>query len=384
MQFFADFILGYIRITFHFHFGDCLELCLRKSNTLKKKFQVIHCSSLVPCLIGCVNIISSCQNVLHNSESVLLTDIHLPYVQLRLNLSLIDYIESSLCYPLSLIPTLYGLKLRNHLQLGSPNPVKMHEDIEKNLFITLKWQQALGYSENIPLEISPALERAIKQLAAARFTSELQFCCGYTLYTFNYIIQSLASRCALFQPIATFQSDFFLTEVLPSDRLAWQIEQAWIKGEPVLQYSFTSVTQSHVSQAFASLSQESKFKFSLISSSLLLAPTILRVKPFQHNWIKFFQRTTGKSTITYHINDLTKDELQDSSFSFLLVQDHDPNLALLIADVANNNNSVLINLNQLKKRWFFSLQSDFICLATINNGRTESTRYDWFARNEMF
>ena len=54
----ADFRAHKHRISFHCHFGDCLDLCLWKDE-LKKKFQVIHCSFGISSRLGLTNIISS-------------------------------------------------------------------------------------------------------------------------------------------------------------------------------------------------------------------------------------------------------------------------------------------------------------------------------------
>ena len=84
-----------------------------------------------------------------------------------------------------MIPTLYGLRLINHLQLGSQNPFKLHEDIVKNRVTTLKWQTSLSYSSNTPLDMSPVLESAISKLAASRFMYAHSFV-GQPLRTFIF------------------------------------------------------------------------------------------------------------------------------------------------------------------------------------------------------
>ena len=96
------------RVTFYFHFGDCLELCLRKEE-MKKKFEVIHCSCSTTEKIGYANIISACYSALSGPDAVLLTNILLIHLHVKWQLSVLEYIESSLCYPLSMIPTLYGV-----------------------------------------------------------------------------------------------------------------------------------------------------------------------------------------------------------------------------------------------------------------------------------
>ena len=131
---------------------------------MKKKFQVIHCSPFIVHTVGLTNIVSSTSGCLASLDSSLLTVIDLLHFESPRQVSVSEYIESSLCCALSLIPTLYGMRLTNDIQLSSPNPVKLHEGIFKNIFIILKWQNAIGYSGNIPLEISTALKDAIAKL----------------------------------------------------------------------------------------------------------------------------------------------------------------------------------------------------------------------------
>jgi len=370
------------RLTFYFHFGECLELCLLKQET-KKEFQVIHCSSDILEKIGLANIISSCSNCLANPEAVLLTNISLVYVQENLKLaSVSEYIKSSLCCPLSLIPTLYGWKLKNHLRLGSLNPIKLHDTV-KNLFITLKWQQALGYSENIQLEMSPVLERAIQQLAASRFDNGSKFCDhGLQLYTFYYILQSLTSRCAFLQP-AEIQS-FFLTVVSPSFRLTWRTEQAWMKGEPVLQYFFSSSFRAHIHELVSSAA--TCYDVMLVRTEFSHNEII---EPSQNNFLSLFQWKKGNSTITAHCFHLNVDELQDTSFSLLLAKDHEPDLTLCIADVGKNNRAlIMVKLRDLRSKLIsnpipFSFQS-----APIQTQNTEKENACYLsvircAENEM-
>ena len=334
------------RVTFHFHFGDCLELCLRKEE-MKKKFQVIHSSSVIVARIGPANILSSCEGLLASPDAVLLTTNFLPYLQAALKLSVIEFIEASLCCPLSLIPTLYGMKLTNHLQLGSPFPVKLHEDVEKNIFITLKWQQSPGFSANIPLEISPVLETAIKRLAASRFANQPHLCCGRQLYTYYFILQSLWSRCALLTPAAIIHSEHFLAEVCPPLRLAWQTEQSWIKGEAVLRYSFSSSFRDWISKGHKKRAT-SHYQVMLISKRWLCGPKG-RAEPSQQNWVTLYQRKIGNKIITCHL-PLTLEDLADPSFSFLLVKNHEPDLMFCLYDQVDKGNPSLISLSELKSR----------------------------------
>jgi hypothetical protein len=97
------------------------------------------------------------------------------------------------------------------------------------------------------------------------------------------------------------------------------------------------------------------------------------VKPFQHNWISLFQQTTGKTINTHHLHHLTKNELLDSSLSFLLVQDHEPDLVLLVVDIANNNKTILISLHQLTKSSISNESSNFFLQSTLTKPEAQNT-----------
>ena len=81
---------------------------------------------------------------------------------------IVTYVEKALCCPISMIPTVYGMRLMDHLQLGCSVPAKFHDSKLANAFI-LKWQKALPYSTNIKLSSSEYLMRAMLSLASISF-----------------------------------------------------------------------------------------------------------------------------------------------------------------------------------------------------------------------
>ena len=310
---------------------------------------MIHCSYHIVDKVGHANIISSCEGLLASPDSVLLTNLHLGDVYLfekKWKLSILDYIEACLCCPLSLIPTLYGVKLTQHLQMRSIYPVKLHE-IEKNLFISLKWQLSSGYSRNIPLEISSVMETAIKRLASARFNYSPDSCCGYPLYTYYLILQSLWRRCDLPHPATTILSDCFLTDFLivpPYFQLNWNTEEAWMKGDPVRRYSFNSSFRSRIVKSLTGL--DKFFYLILMQHGLMLSQKC--IKPDQQSYLTLVQRTTGGSIFTGHLIAFTKKDLLDPSFGFLLVKDHETDLMLWIVVKNNRKLRSVVHLNDRK------------------------------------
>ena len=152
--------------------------------------------------------------------------------------SIVDCLAFSACCPFSMIPTLYGVRLVAHVQLGSPVCVQLHDNLSLRPIQQLKWFKVHpNFSSNIQMDVSPALKTTIGQLASIRFTRIPR-----GLYTFYSILQSLFERCSWLQNGATLQSIFqteYLKTVPVSHHLTWQTEQAWLSGEPVLAYSFS-------------------------------------------------------------------------------------------------------------------------------------------------
>ena len=93
---------------------------------------------------------------------------------------------------LSMVPTIYGMRLTNHFILGSPSPVKLHEKIAKDQFLILKWQNVTDFAGNFKLDFSPVLRNAIDKLAASRFFSVSRTFSEYPLNTYLHILDSFS------------------------------------------------------------------------------------------------------------------------------------------------------------------------------------------------
>jgi hypothetical protein len=142
-----------------------------------------------------------------------------------------------------MIPTIYGVKLTNHIQLGSPVCIKLHDSISVNS-VTLKWIKAPAFSSNVYLDISPTMVRAFA-FAEACFifhpsVKEKSECASlpYWPVTFYYILRSLVIRCKLFP--GALETLLKQTVVPSTLNLEWRTQQAWVKGQPVLLYSSQS------------------------------------------------------------------------------------------------------------------------------------------------
>lgn len=352
------------RIELHFHFGDFIELCLYK-DYMKEKFQVIFCSAEIECELELANIVSAARGCLsaESNASVLLTNIYLPGSDVRMGDSVTKYIESILCCPLSMIPTLYGVKLCNHLKLGGQVCVQMNDNIMKNV-VTLKWLKVPGYSTNIPLDISASLKQAIYSLAARRNDG-----CGgvdpfkIRLRTCYFIIQSLFQRCRLLQDapavFSLVQSDV-QTSISPDLRLNWRTEEVWMKGEPVLAYSvsktFRPIRTSRTVQEIKQWNKDTPIRLMLVDPSI--SERLSCVDTESTSRVVFANNSYQidlwiiQNEKELNFSDLTVKHLLDPTFTFLLPKDHgiDPRMILCVMKgEPNDTENSLRDLDELNK-----------------------------------
>ena len=219
---------------FNFHVGGSMQLCLSEPD-FKNHFQIVECSNLIE-HIGLVNVLLAARRCLtEDAESIVLTDsiqwqIHKPTIP--------EYVESVLCCPLTLIPTLYGLRLANHVRLGRFSPVNMlRQEPEAT---TLKWQNVPTFSEDVKLnlELSSSLKTAFSLLKNECFLQnddfdfavDLREGTSLTPMTYYYVIQSLLSRASWNQEAAKF---FLEPAIAKPFKLFWQTITECLDGQEV-------------------------------------------------------------------------------------------------------------------------------------------------------
>ena len=243
------------RVKFHIHVGDSLELCL-KDETIKNKMHVIHCSDDLVDVVGLANLlpITSCCLSTEKPEAVLITEVTNSWLKVK-KPRLTDYVDWELCCPLSMIPTFYGMRLMDHLHLGSPVCLLQHDFISNCNPITLKWRRTpVNYSLNIRLEVSPALKTVIGRLVESCLTQSHGWNCApkstrsvsHRLFLRN-VIQGGVLRytpTTLYDILQPFrinhdwergaEETLFRKSIPTSFQLAWRTQQAWLKGQQVL------------------------------------------------------------------------------------------------------------------------------------------------------
>lgn len=293
-------------VKFHFNLDEDLYFC---NFGTSEKFDVIDCSSLADDL-GLANLISSsnqrlrfCLNALLLTESILWCDFASSVAQ---------YVEESLCAPLSMIPTLYGVRLAEHHQIEST----IKKDKEA-LPIILSWHKAPRF-ENVPLGCSPALERCLKKLEKKCFFMEgsssswlnKKICPlnkFLTPLTLDCVATHLAEQAG--KQEGNCRKKFFQSELPDQFSLAQTTLDAWANRRPIVVVTGGQLFSPVLSRLF----NEQKLMLQGPMLRLVLAPFNLYVE----RSMKMRQSAGLPNNFTPKMeDDLRKSAGLPSSFSF--------------------------------------------------------------------
>ena len=216
---------------FFFHPCDALVLCYQHS---PHQFDIIDTSNLSD-HIGPVNVINATARQLRSERSVLFTE---SMLWGNVAPDLAQYVEELLCCPLPLIPTIYGLRLIDSIELGSETLGLFRSVIASSS--RLRWKKALPF-DGVQLSISPILKECLEQLKnicylmPSAFPSNVQksrTSCGMASYsplTFHYVLSDLIRRGGVGP---TLMSTFF-SALPPVYRKANETTRAWAEHRPV-------------------------------------------------------------------------------------------------------------------------------------------------------
>lgn len=114
---------------------------------------------------GLANVLMAASGCLADTpEAALLTETKL---NSKPKPTLTKYIEDNLCCPLSLIPTVYGVRLANHIKLGSTECYELHDCVSKRVHFTfkLRWLNIPAYSSNVNLGVTSDLRKCVERFA---------------------------------------------------------------------------------------------------------------------------------------------------------------------------------------------------------------------------
>ena len=203
----------------HFYFGDTLELCLTNEE-LHNKMHVIHCSVGLVRYARLPNILPSVIHCLNNDmkEAVLVTETIASHFE-KQTPTLVDSVESELYCPLTMIPTIYGVKLLDHVRLGSSVCCQLHDHFKAAAPITFKWYKTpVSFSANVQMEISATLKKVIVDL--------VETCFGYASDSMYSSHQQKNCVCALHLRTTSRESPLTFYNILQP----FFSRQNWVKG----------------------------------------------------------------------------------------------------------------------------------------------------------
>jgi hypothetical protein len=201
--------------------------------------------------VGLANlVVACCQKMSDNPNAVFYTKIMTDSHHSANNI-----VETSLCAPLSMIPTIYGLRLADHVELrDSAVDYLRCNTFQRGRPVILCWQKVPNF-QNIKLVPSPDFNRCIIKLA--EFCYQTKFpkptylvsnSAGshiyYTPLTFNYILDSIIKRLGQ----DCWSPD--LLDIAPQFSLARKILEDWKNGKKMMKFTagVQYVRKSAVSQ----------------------------------------------------------------------------------------------------------------------------------------
>ncbi|XP_046654781.1 uncharacterized protein LOC124348606 [Daphnia pulicaria] len=230
-----------------FYLEDAIEFCYSEN---VNKFDVIDCSDIAD-YVGLVNLILACSGKLSDHPSAMLFTETLNWFPLGKG-SVKLYVEKALCCPLSMIPTIYGLRLKSRIELGLPEFVDLRRPMSPPVYLC--WLKARPF-HNVAMSSSSALNGFLDQLANVCFVSKFPFritgCppeflsgCGMVLYTpqtFSYVVNSMIQRLG---GDHWLKKDVRPEEMHPNFELARRTLDAWKDGQKILKLSAKIPTSS--------------------------------------------------------------------------------------------------------------------------------------------
>ncbi|XP_046654290.1 uncharacterized protein LOC124345853 [Daphnia pulicaria] len=226
-----------------FYLEDAIEFCYSE---IVNKFDVIDCSNMAD-HVGLANLILACSGKLSHHPSAMLFTETLKWFDFK---SVKMYVEKTLCCPLSMIPTLYGLRLKSHIELGLPEFANLRRRTPPP--VNLCWKRAPPF-RNVVMSTSPALSEFLNQLANVCFDAKFpygitgvppEYRCGMLLYTpqtFSYVVNSMIQR---LEGDHWLKKDVRPAEMHPNFQLARRTLDAWKDGQKILKLSANIPTAS--------------------------------------------------------------------------------------------------------------------------------------------
>jgi hypothetical protein len=329
-----------------FHLEDALEFCFTNAN----KFDVIDCSNLAD-HIGLANLLNAASGRLSNNPGAVLFTESMDWGEFAPSVEM--YVEHVLCCPLSMIPTIYGLKLNDYVELGSRYPPSWYYAVPSNL----SWQKAIPF-QNIVMSPSSTLTDFLNKLAQKCFVSErLQDSSRvlsrrmsalerhFSPLTFHYIVSSMTQRLG---------GDHWFKDAHPLEipalfNITRRTMEAWEKGQEILKMTAEIPINSINGDALKILIPQ----LGAPTFRLVLVPcSVTFDNHFIHGIIRKYSNTTFSSLNEAHFIDTFSLEMKEKSekivVTFLMASDHNLPEVYCAYVIENLNYCPLLSFGSLK------------------------------------
>lgn len=333
------------------HLEDPLVFCYAPST---EKFDVIDCSQIGDnCGLPNV-IIAASQRLKDTPNAMLVSESDLWSKNYP---SVVQYIEKALLCPVSFIPTIYGLRLKGHVELGAATDIGLR--CPNGYAVQLFWEKTPTFRHGTPYS-SPVLVRCLERIIFSSFNEKNQpwhvegnqhiqgeiKWMSYTPLTFEYLVDSLTQRVG---------NDNWLQEVgklsnlASTFNLARRTIKAWKNGQDVVKCSIVHKVNSVGMAALKLALSDLEVNFGLCRLRLIFVPRKAKLVyvnipsafdssrefPSIHE-SSFYPDSHFVDNIQFDLRKNMDDETEEMSVSFLLVPDHgidDDNYFGLLVDI---------------------------------------------------
>lgn len=303
-----------------FHLEDALEFCFTNAN----KFDVIDCSNLVD-RVGLANLLNAASGKLSNNPGAVLFTVSRGWAEFAPTVEM--YVEHVLCCPLRMIPTIYGFRLNEHVELGSRCLPSLHFAVPANL----SWQKAIPF-QNIVMSPSSSLTDFLNKLAQKCFVGErfpnpsqvLSYEMAllerhhFSPLTFHYIVSSMTQRLGGDH----WFKDAHLLEVSALFNMTRRTSEAWEKGLEILKMTAEIPINSINRDALKVLIPQ----LGLATFRLVLMPCSPTTSHFIHGITRKYTNITFSGSIGSYVIDNFSLEMKEKSekivATFLIASDH--------------------------------------------------------------
>lgn len=215
---------------FHLIQGNVFDITYR--GTLPNDFDVIDFSGLSTLTenIGLQHILNASSLLLSDNPYAILVTESSPWRKHNPPLQTVkEFVEESLGTNLTLIPSLYGFTVRNHLLLGSPLPLLgSNRDLAK-----LCWKKSPVH-ENLQVKLFSVDQEFIAKLQDKCFGASADESGGknsFTPLSYSLFVSSLTARVLLDDAEKTALCE---PEVPPNYMLGWKTIEAWMNGGEIV------------------------------------------------------------------------------------------------------------------------------------------------------